>query len=121
MTAEVLPLRRRGEAQTLAQHVVEEVRAAMGRQGISQRRLAKALGINDATLSKRFNGQQELKISFIEQVCILLGLSPGALFNWEPPRTPSTVAPTRCSSPKGSISHLSGHDTLTRQLLPAAA
>lgn len=53
-----------------------ELKAAMLRRGLTQEKAAEALGICQGTLSGKINNKHEFKVSEIEKLRDLLGLSP---------------------------------------------
>ena len=53
-----------------------EFRAAMARKEMSANELAKALGIDPATLSRKISGQSDFYRNEIEKLCKILDLTP---------------------------------------------
>lgn len=53
-----------------------EFRAIMARKEVSSTELAKELGIDPATLSRKISGQSDFYRSEIEKICKFLSLTP---------------------------------------------
>ena len=53
-----------------------ELRAVMARKEMSANELAKALGIDPATLSRKISGQSDFYRNEIEKLCKILELTP---------------------------------------------
>jgi transcriptional regulator with XRE-family HTH domain len=57
----------------------DEVKAECGRRGISQRRLALALGLSQPSISERWRGRIDWSLDEVERLESVLGLTRGAL------------------------------------------
>ena len=53
-----------------------EFRAMLARKEISATEIAKVLGIDKATLSRKISGQSDFYRNEIEKICQILGLTP---------------------------------------------
>lgn len=60
--------------QTLAASTAREVRAEMGRQGVSQADLAKRLSCTQRTLSRRLTGDVAIETDLLENIATALGV-----------------------------------------------
>lgn len=67
------------DAKPLKDRLSEELRALMGRYGVSQVVLARWMGLEQAQLSKRINGRIPWRIDEIEAVAEAFGVHPAAL------------------------------------------
>jgi sugar phosphate isomerase/epimerase len=63
----------------LSGRVSEEIRALMGRYGVSQVALSQWVGFDQAGLSQRLRGKTEWKVSEIERVAQAFGVHPATL------------------------------------------
>jgi transcriptional regulator with XRE-family HTH domain len=70
---ELMPLGRIPESGTLARAVSAEVRAALARQRMSVRKLARAAGLTESYLGKRLRDDAPMTINDLESVCAALG------------------------------------------------
>ncbi len=52
----------------------EQLRRALNESGLTRYRIAKELGVSQATLSKFMSGQRGLSMAVVDRVCGLLGL-----------------------------------------------
>lgn len=64
---------------TYSEIIRDEVRAECGRRGISQRRLALALGMSQPSISERWRGRIDWTLNEVERLEPVLGLDRGAL------------------------------------------
>jgi hypothetical protein len=67
------------DATPLTATVSGEVRALMGRHGVSQARLGQWLGLHQTALSKRLRGETEWKVSEIDSIAQAFAVHPAAL------------------------------------------
>lgn len=65
---------RAANADTLAGQIAREIRAEMGRQGISQGQLADQLGCTQRSLSRRLTGDVPVDVAELEQLADALGV-----------------------------------------------
>jgi plasmid maintenance system antidote protein VapI len=64
---------------TYSEIIRDEVKAECGRRGISQRRLAQAMGLAQQSISERWRGRVPWTLDEVERLETALGLSRGAL------------------------------------------
>jgi len=64
---------------TYSEIIRDEVRAECGRRGISQRRLALAMGLSQPSISERWRGKIPWTLDEVERLEPVLGLDRGAL------------------------------------------
>ena len=75
--------------------VLGEIRAWMGRRGVSQSDLGRALGVAPSWMSKRLSGAVELSVSDMFVIAEALEVSPMVFF--DPPAARTELRPTRYS------------------------
>jgi transcriptional regulator with XRE-family HTH domain len=61
-------------SQPLAQIIATEIRAEMGRQNLSGRQLAEAVGLSQTMASRRLRGLIEFRPSELDKIADLLGV-----------------------------------------------
>jgi transcriptional regulator with XRE-family HTH domain len=61
-------------SRTLSHLVAEEIRVALTRQRLSQRRFAARLGVSPAWVNYRLTGQQEIGLNDLSQIASVLGV-----------------------------------------------
>jgi transcriptional regulator with XRE-family HTH domain len=59
---------------SLPERIAAEVRAELGRQRMSQRRLAAKLDLSQAQVNDRLRGSVEFRLSELEQIAEILGV-----------------------------------------------
>lgn len=60
--------------------VPENIRAEMARRGVSQSRLADALGISQQAVSQKLTGRRPITTEEIAAIAAVLDVTPGILF-----------------------------------------
>ena len=66
--------------------VAEEIRVLMARQRMSGRGLARAAGLNEATVSRRLNAEYPFDVDELERIAAIFGVPITALFGSSGPR-----------------------------------
>lgn len=61
--------------------MTSEIKAELARKGMTQRVLAKHLGISQNSLSKKINGTTQFKLEEAQKIVIILGINPSIFFN----------------------------------------
>ena len=83
------------------QDVLGEIRAWMGRRGLSQSDVARATGVAPSWMSKRLSGDVELSVQDLFDIAEALDVSPIVFF--DPPGSRTELRPTRYSGiPQGT-------------------
>lgn len=96
------------------EHVAAEIRAAAARQRVTQRWVAKQIGMSQQALSRRWTGEHPFDLDELEAVAALLGLTwqdifpPGAV----PAMAPSVVTLSDKRPPAGRKSAAKRRDTV---------
>lgn len=57
---------------------VRKLRGAMAEAGITQRSIAEAIGKNENTVTKCFNGKRSFDVEEVDIICELLGITDSA-------------------------------------------
>lgn len=80
---------------TLSARVAEEIRAMMGRRRVTGATIARELGVSQAWVSNRLNGQQAIDLNELERIADVLQVTPFELL----PRGVTAQNPLRLSRP----------------------
>lgn len=64
---------------TYHEQVASNVRAESTRRGVSKEALAKAIGVQKTAIYSRWNGSQEWKLSELQKIAPVIGVSIAAL------------------------------------------
>ncbi len=59
---------------------IQEIRIAMFRQGLTNKKLAEEMGVAPASIGRKLNGKSEFTISESYKLCDLLKLDPYQIF-----------------------------------------
>lgn len=59
--------------------VAEEIRALLGRRGISKSELARRLGVSHTWVTNRITGDQEIGVNELERIAVILGVTASDL------------------------------------------
>lgn len=66
-------------ANDTSDHIIDNIRAELGRRRISQRELARRLGISSAAMNQRLTGVTRLPADDLVRIAAVLQVDPAAL------------------------------------------
>jgi transcriptional regulator with XRE-family HTH domain len=76
------------------QRLIDLLRVSLKILGVTNRELARRLGMSPSYISKLFSGGSEIRLDHVIRICRAIGIEPAEFFTFAYPRQPSSGTAT---------------------------